>query len=196
MNAFRVGLVGCGLNSENHLMAFSNIKGARTVAVCDTNLARAKEKASRYGIKQVFTDFDSMLKLDLDLVDIVTPTPSHAPLSQLALEAGIDTLVEKPMATSSKECLDMIRAAKKSGRTLSVVHNKLFFDSVSKTKKTIEDERLSVSRMRFSQYAKHMRGTPDSWKTYEKYGGILWEAMVHPIYIIEYFLVIHRWCMP
>jgi predicted dehydrogenase len=153
MNTFRVGLVGCGLNSENHLMAFSNIKGIRPVAVCDTNLTRAKEKASRYGVKQVFTDFNSMLKLDLDLVDIVTPTPTQ-----------------------------------KSGRTLCVAHNKLFFDSVSQTKKTIEDERLSASRMRVSKYSRHARDSSDSWRTDEKYGGVLWEALVHHIYLIEYFL--------
>ncbi len=187
MNPIRVGLVGCGLNSENHLRAFSHIKGAQVVAVCDRDLSKAKEKASRYGVKQVFGDFEAMLKKDLDLVDVVTPTSTHAPLSLLALEAGIDTLVEKPMALTSKECLAMIGAAEKSSRTLCVVHNKLFFDSVGQIKKMIRDDQLSVSRMRISHY---FANSPflERWRLDEKSGGLLWDALVHHIYLTEYFL--------
>ncbi len=59
-----------------------------------------------------------MLDLDLDLVDIVTPTSTHAKLAELALESGRNVLVEQPMVLNSEECQLMMDAAKKSGRTL------------------------------------------------------------------------------
>jgi len=189
MRTVRVGIVGCGRNSDNHLRVYSNTHGVRLVAVCDRNSSKAREKASKYGAEQALTDYDSMLDLDLDLVDIVTPTPTHAKLTQLALEAGHNVLVEKPMAVSSKECLAMIDAARKNGRVLCVVHNKLFFNSIIETKRAIEHEGLTVSRMRVSHYFTHAYpGWLERWRLTEDSGGILWDALVHHIYLTEHFL--------
>ena len=182
-----MGLVGCGRNSDNHLRVYSNTKGVRLTAVCDTDSARAEEKARKYGVEQVFTDFDSMLDLDLDLVDIVTPTPTHVELSVLALESGQNVLVEKPMALSSKECIRMIDAANKSERTLCVMHNKRFHDCIMRTKAAIDRERLKVSRMRVSHFFAYRHAGP-TWPTTEESGGLLWEALVHHVYLVQHFL--------
>jgi len=180
-----VGVVGCGWNSDKHLRVYSNAEGVNVVAICDIDLAKAKEKARHYGVKQVFTEFDSMLNLDLDLVDIVTPTITHSELSVRALESGHNVLVEKPMATSSRECLRMIDAARKSGRTLCVVHNKRFFDSIIQTKATLERENLKVSRLRVTQFFHPPHKA--SWIMTEESGGILWDALVHHTYLTLFF---------
>jgi len=189
MKTVRVGIVGCGKNSDNHLRVHSSTDGVRLVAVCDTDLAKAREKARKYGAEHALADYHRMLDFDLDLVDIVTPTPTHAELSQLALEAGHNVLVEKPMAVSSKECLAMIDAARKNGRTLCVVHNKRFFDSVMRTKTTIDSESLTVSRMRVTHYFTHAHpGFLASWRLTEGSGGILWDGLVHQVYLTEHFI--------
>jgi len=100
-----------GLEFGQLLQSLLQREEPRLIAVCD-------RKARRYRAKHVFTDYESMLDLDLDLVDIVTPNPSHAKLAELALEFGRNVLVEKPMVLTSEECHLMIDAAKKSGRTL------------------------------------------------------------------------------
>jgi UDP-N-acetylglucosamine 3-dehydrogenase len=130
MKSLTVGLVGCGVNSDNHLRVYSKTRGMRLVAVCDRELSKARAKARDYGADFAFSDYDSLLGLDLDLVDIVTSTPTHAELSCMALETGHNVLVEKPMALTSRECEVMIGAARRSGRTLCVGHNKLFFNAV------------------------------------------------------------------
>lgn len=186
MKSISVGLIGCGRNSENHLRVFSNMDGAKLVAVCDIDAAKVKEKARKYGAQKAFTDVDSMLNMELDLVNIVTPPSTHAQLSVLALESGHNVLVEKPMAVTSKECQHMISAAHKTGKTLCVMHNKRFFDSIIQTKTVVDRERLKVSRMNVSHF--FVTANEPVWITNEASGGILWEALIHQVYLTQYFL--------
>ncbi|MDH7556950.1 MAG: Gfo/Idh/MocA family oxidoreductase [Candidatus Methanosuratincola sp.] len=165
-----VGLVGCGRNSDNHLRAYALTPGIQLVAVCDLEEMKAKEKAWKFGAERVYTSYEAMLDLDLDLVDIVTPTPTHSDLAVRALESGYNVLVEKPMALTSRECLDMIAAARRSGKTLCVCHNKRFYDAIVKTKSAIEQEHLRVSRMRVAHYFIYGHMRPD-WILTEGSGG-------------------------
>jgi predicted dehydrogenase len=157
------------------------------VAVCDETFSKAKAKARQYGAHHAFSDYESMLNLDLDLIDIVTPTPTHERLSCLALETGHNVLVEKPMALSSGECRAMIRSANKSGRTLCVGHNKLFFKTVTQAKAAVDDGTLQVSRLRISHHFAYNK-LLEGWRLNAKSGGILWDAIVHPAYLTERFL--------
>jgi predicted dehydrogenase len=118
----RVGLVGCGRNSKNHLRAYILTPEVRIVAVCDLEETKARERAWEFGVEHVYTDYEAMLDLDLDLVDIVTPTSTHSDLAMRALESGHNVLVEKPMALTSRECLNMINAARRNNMTLCVCH--------------------------------------------------------------------------
>jgi len=106
MKTISVGVVGCGGNSDFHLMVYRSMKDVRLAAVCDINHDLAREKAAKWSAGRVFEDYRSMLDLDLDLVDIITPTTSHAEIAKAALESGKNVLVEKPMALTSKECRD------------------------------------------------------------------------------------------
>ncbi len=170
-------------------MVYSHAKRARLSAVCDINPHSARAKGRKYDADRVLTDYDSMLKLDLDLIDVVTPTATHAKLSQLALESGHNVLVEKPMALSSRECEEMINSANKNGRMLCVAHNLRFLDSVIGIKNAIERESLRASKMRFSYFfAQPFPGFMPKWVLTEENKGILWEAVVHSVYLSEYLL--------
>lgn len=182
-----MGVVGCGRNSDNHLRVYSHLNGVRIVAVCDKDLPKAEEKRRKYGADFAFAKYDSMLNLDLDLIDITTPTPSHSELSCLALETGHNVLVEKPMGLSSTECLKMIRAARKSGRFLCVSHNKLFFDCVTQAKAIVEHGGLSPSRMSITHHFSYKQSL-ERWRLRIGSGGLLWDALVHPIYLTQHFL--------
>ena len=170
-------------------MVYRHMRGVQIAAVCDINEILAKQKAREWRAERVFMDYRSMLDLDLDLVDIVTPTTTHKEIAKLALESGKDVLVEKPMALTSVDCEEMINVAKKSGRTLCVFHGLKFLDSIKKTKATLDKEGLSPSRVRFSYFfAQPYPGFTPAWVFKEEAGGILWEALVHHIYLIEHFL--------
>lgn len=187
MKTLRVGLVGCGQNSDNHLRVYSKSKEIRLVAVCDSTASKATAKARKYGADRALSDYRSLLNLDLDLVDITAPTITHGPLSCMALETGHNVLVEKPMALNSRECQRMIEAARRNGRTLCVMHNKLFFKTVVDAKAAVDDETLKVSRIRVSHYFAYSRFM-NRWRLHEESGGLLWDAVVHPVYLIDHFL--------
>ncbi len=130
-----------------------------------------------------------MLDLDLDIVDIVTPTTTHAEIAKLALESGKNVLVEKPMALTSTECQDMIDAARKSGKALCVFHGLEFLRSIRKLKAIMHEEGLTPSRLRFSYFfAQPHPGFTPAWVFTKATGGILWEAMVHHVYLTQHLL--------
>jgi UDP-N-acetylglucosamine 3-dehydrogenase len=187
MKTLKVGLVGCGQNSDNHLRVYAKSKKIQLVAVCDSTVSKAAAKARKYGADLALSDYRSLLDLDLDLVDVTTPTTTHASLSCMALETGHNVLVEKPMALNVRECQRMIAAARRNGRTLCVMHNKLFFKTVVGAKTAVDEGSFKVSRIRVSHYFAYSRFL-DPWRLSEESGGLLWDAIVHPVYLIEHFL--------
>jgi predicted dehydrogenase len=187
MKSIRVGLVGCGLNSDNHLRVYSENRGTQLVAVCDRTLSKARAKAQEYRAHRALSDYESLLGLDLDLIDIVTPTPSHAKLSCMALETGHNVLVEKPMALTSGECQAMMQAARKSGRTLCVGHNKLFFNAVIQARTAVNNGALNPSRMRITHHFAYSKFV-SSWRLSDDLGGLLWDCVVHPVYLVDHLL--------
>jgi len=133
------------------MQAYLNLSNVHLVAVYDTDFRRASEKARKYSINQIPNDYHSMLRLGLDLIDIVTPTQTHSELAILALESGHNVLVEKPMAVDSKECQKMIDAARKSGRALCVTHNKRFYSAIRAARSALKKEELAASRRRIAR---------------------------------------------
>src|SRR5438105_7190307 len=116
MKPFRIGLIGAGgIAHGAHIPGWECIPNAEIVSVCDVNLSRAKAAASEHGIKHVFEDFNELVALDLDAVDICTPNRAHAPAAIAALNAGKHVLCEKPLATTAAEVRAMGEVADKNG---------------------------------------------------------------------------------
>jgi predicted dehydrogenase len=115
---YRIGLVGAGAVADLHAAAITAHPAASLAAVCDLDLDRARSVdpgASHY------TDFAAMLcQVRLDAVVINTPHALHLPMCRQALDAGVDVLVEKPLATNPEDCSAIIDAAAAAGRVLAV----------------------------------------------------------------------------
>ena len=118
----KIGIVGCGAISELHLPAASNYPGSEIVGLMDRDGARARAQAERYAVPRSFDTLAALLALKPDVVHVLTPPDSHAPLVIEALEAGAHVYVEKPMAISTRDCEAMIRAAARANRQLCVGH--------------------------------------------------------------------------
>ena len=99
--------------------------GIVPVAACDIDPARVDVAQTDFPGLQAYTDVDALLADDsVDLVTIITPHNTHAPLAIQALNAGKSVICEKPMCLTAGEATDMIAAADKNGLMLSVFHNR------------------------------------------------------------------------
>jgi predicted dehydrogenase len=120
-NKIRVAVIGAGSISDMHLRSYTSNPQADLVAICDLNESRAKEKAEKYGIPNVYTDYiDVMSSPEIDAVSICTWNNSHAPISIAALNAGKYVLCEKPLCKTVEEALEVEQAVQRSGKTLQV----------------------------------------------------------------------------
>jgi predicted dehydrogenase len=95
-------------------------------AVCDGNEKAAQEKAEKYGILFVYTDYKDLLASPSDAVIIALPNFLHAKVSIEALEAGKHVLCEKPMVIHAADAQAVIRARNQLGKQFMVGMNNRF----------------------------------------------------------------------
>ena len=105
--------------------------GVALVAAVEPHSTRAADAASRYAIP-VFSTVNELLSADLklDAATVAVPTVHHHAVASPLLEAGLDLLVEKPLAASLAEADDLIRLAEKGSRILQPGHLERFNPAV------------------------------------------------------------------
>ena len=139
----RVGIVGLGYWGPNYARVLTENPSTRLVAACDVSgdaigLVRSRYPSIRTG-RDARAIFDAD---DVDAVIIATPTSTHYALTLAALEAGKHVLCEKPLATTTAECDDLIAAADRAGRTLFVGHTFIFNPAVRRMRELIASGEL------------------------------------------------------
>ena len=120
----RVGLIGLGGITYSHLNGYKEIEGVTLVAAADIRGSEAKNAhiAEELGAKIYTSVYDMLDNEELDMVDICTPTESHAEFVKLALSRGLHVLSEKPMAMNYKECEELYALSEKSDKLYMVAH--------------------------------------------------------------------------
>ena len=127
----KVGVVGGGVG-VNHIRAYKELDHLYSVeAFCDIDAARANAVATEYGIPAALGDLDALLELNLDIVDICTPSALHYEHARKALLAGRHVVVEKPFASSLAEADDLAVVQARSGRRLCPVFQYRFADGLA-----------------------------------------------------------------
>ncbi|MGD9298745.1 MAG: Gfo/Idh/MocA family oxidoreductase [Thiohalocapsa sp.] len=122
--AVRVGVVGVGYLGRFHALIYSRLDGVELVGVADTDRGRAEAVAAEAGCA-AFTD-PAALRAQVDAVSIVVPTTAHLDVARPYLEAGIHTLLEKPVAPDMNQGTEILRLAEASGATLQIGHLERF----------------------------------------------------------------------
>lgn len=126
----RVAVVGAGQFGRNHCRVVHESTRAALTAVVDSDGARAAEAAAQYGA-QVLTD----LAGKVDAAIVAVPTSAHEEVACRLMEAGIDVLVEKPIAVDLASAGRLIATAEKFGRILQVGHLERFNPAVVELEK-------------------------------------------------------------
>ena len=160
----KAALIGFGGISTTHRRGYCNLEKegkVKLVAAYDINPNAFKTRVA-INLGDVsdpvgesihfYTDLDEMIaKEEIDFVDICIPTYKHRELSEKLLRRGYHVLCEKPMALTSADCAEMIRAAKESGKELMIglktisgtyVDNVMWFEVVGSG--TIINKRIAL----------------------------------------------------
>jgi scyllo-inositol 2-dehydrogenase (NADP+) len=124
----RCGIIGYGgaFNmGKAHAGWINAADGLETVAICDLDPARAAAAAADFPQVRTFTKVEALLdEGGVDMVTLITPHNTHAPLALQCLAAGKHVITEKPMCITVDEATAMIEAAKKAGLMVSPFHNR------------------------------------------------------------------------
>jgi predicted dehydrogenase len=128
----RIGLVGAGAIAQlTHLPLLSKMRGAKLVAVCDNDRAKARALAERFGIDETYNDIEDLLESgDLQAVVVATPNHLHEPHVLSALAAGLDVLCERPIAMTARGVERIVNAAARANRKVLVANNYRFRSDV------------------------------------------------------------------
>jgi predicted dehydrogenase len=176
-----VGVIGCGYWGPNHARNLNGLSDCTLRAVCDQDSQRLAHLKSLYPHLECFTSVDDMLERGrLDAVVIATGVKSHFNLTQRSLQAGLHTLVEKPMASSSAECDKLLELATSKNLVLMVGHTFLYSAHVRKIKEIVDAgdigdiQYISSRRLNLGLFQKDIN--------------VAWDLAPHDLSIILYIL--------
>jgi predicted dehydrogenase len=107
--------------------------------MCDLSTERLKHLSALYPEVPGETNYDHMLNgVGVDAVVIATSVKTHFPMAKSALLAGKHVLIEKPMASSSEQCEELVGIARRKGLVLMVGHTFLYSPAVRKIKEIVD----------------------------------------------------------
>ena len=124
MRNLRVGVIGVGYLGQHHARLYNKHPGVTLVGVADFNRARCQTIAEQYGTR-AFPDVAELLN-EVEAVSIAVPTSAHHAVVKTSLQAGVHVLVEKPIAATREQALDLIELAQRQACLLQVGHIERF----------------------------------------------------------------------
>ena len=136
----KAAVIGTGGWGKNHLRVLNELE----ILSCFAEIDEPKRNlySSKYGVKG-YANIDDMLRSEEpDIVSICTPTVTHFELAKKTIQAGVATLVEKPLTYSSKDGEALVRMAADKKVPLTVGFIERFNPAISELKKIIQEKVL------------------------------------------------------
>jgi len=181
MKPVAIGVVGCGYWGPNLVRNLRKIDQCTVKAICDVNVGRLSHVQGLYPEVEAVTDYKHFLNgIGLDAVVVATPVSQHYPLAKAALLAGKHTFIEKPMASSSAECEELVEIAKRNGVVLMVGHTFLYSFPIRKIKEIVDSG--DIGEIRYINCRRLNLGL------FQKDINVAWDLAPHDISIILHIL--------
>lgn len=164
----RVGVIGAGaITQVAHLPVLRKLKGIEVVAICDTDMPKARALADRFKVPDAFSDIEELLEYEeLDAIAICTPNHLHEPHVMAALSANLHVFVERPLALNAAEVQQVLRAAEKKKRVLMVALNHRYRVDVQIVRSFVQSGELGkVQSVRGSWHVFRPSRSQLGWRT-------------------------------
>ena len=193
----KYALIGCGRIAVNHIKAALNNK-LDIVAVCDVLPEAMETLLAKHGLEKEasikrYTDYKTMLaENDLQLISIATESGIHAQIALDCIDAGVNIIIEKPMAMNMADAEEIIRRSEEKGVKVSACHQNRFNVAVQETRRALEAGRFG----KLSHGSIHVRWNRNKgyydqapWRgTWAQDGGCLMNQCIHGIDLLRWMM--------
>jgi predicted dehydrogenase len=180
-NRINVGVVGCGYWGPNLIRNFRSLADCNLKVMCDLNAERLAHLGSLYPEVAREQSFERLVgDASLQAVAIATSVRSHFPMAKQCLLAGKHVLIEKPMASSTAECEELIALAHRQGLVLMVGHTFLYSEPVRKIKEIVDNH--DIGELRYISARRLNLGL------FQKDINVAWDLAPHDISIILHIM--------
>lgn len=189
----KTGLIGCGKVGKTHADILKSLPESDFTAVASRSEESAKNFGTRYNVSW-YTNIEEMLeKSGLEAVVICTPHPVHKYPAVEAAKRKVHVIVEKPLASSLKDCDVMLEEAEKTGIKFGMISQRRFYPSAQRIRNAIDAGKVgkpilgnvTMLGWRDEEYYKS-----NSWRgTWEgEGGGVLVNQAPHQIDLLQWYL--------
>ena len=172
MSRLRIAVIGGGHLGTIHANLVAQIPDAELVAIVEPNDARATELRDQFDCDVVSNVELFVARAAIDGAIVAAPTSLHHQLGIILLQRGVHCLIEKPLAASPAECLDLVSAAKRGRAILQVGHVERFNPAWTTLSEQIGEPRF-------------IDATREGTLTFRSMdGGVVLDLMIHDIDLI------------
>lgn len=167
-----IAVVGAGNMGANHIRVYDQLPGAELVEVVETDPERAREVREQYDVAVV----DDVADLErAQAATIAVPNRFHREVSVACIEAGLDVLVEKPLAMNVDDAQAIVDAAAEAGAVLQVGHIERFNPAVETLGEILADEEvIALEAHRLGPFNEQLSGE-----------SVVFDLMIHDVDVIE-----------
>jgi len=192
----RYALIGCGRIAPSHIKAAKE-NSLDIVALCDTDISKAKELAARFCLDETGVSFFSDYKEAIDsakpdIVAVATESGMHAPIALYAIEKGVATVIEKPIAMCTEDALAIVKKAEEKGVFVCTCMQNRFNEAVCKLKKALDDGRfgrISHASLTVRWHREKSYYDQADWRgKWESDGGALMNQCIHGLDLLRWLM--------
>jgi len=178
----KIGFVGCGGIANAHMKNLAQIENAEMVAFCDLVEEKAKTAADEYGGQAFTVPAEMYEKAEMDAVYVCLPPFAHTDQEILAVQAGLNIFVEKPIAINMEKAREIEAAINDAGVMNCVGYHWRYHDTAVWAKEALGDETIGMV------LGYWMGGLPGVawWRVQDESGGQILEQTTHIIDMARY----------
>jgi predicted dehydrogenase len=158
-----IAVIGLGFGAE-FIPIYQKHPNANIMAICQRNGTRLNEIGDAFGIDKRYASYDELLRdKEIDAVHINTPIPDHAIQSIKALKAGKHVACTVPMATTVKECEEIVRLTRETGLTYMMMETVVYAREFLFMKELYDKGELGKLQFIKASHQQDMDGWPNYW---------------------------------
>ena len=153
----RAGLVGLGMMGKNHARVMGSTENVELVGISDP----LGDPTGTINDELIFSSLEELIDQDIDLAVVACPTIEHEQVAMKLCEAGIHTLVEKPLAIDTEAALRIANAFQKANLVGAVGHIERFNPAIRSMRQRIAEGELGelyqISTRRIGPFPNRIR---------------------------------------